>query len=251
MEADAYMDAIFYSLIDRLVLLIQGLRRSRFWLSIFRREHLPQTETDCLTLNRKNFFVHLLPAAISKKSLSLSYNWLWMGVISFWLLAILAVSGLYLMFYYVPSVERALDSVHFIISSMALGRFMRNLHKWAGELIVLAVFLHMLRVFYTGAYQRPREFNWVIGVFLFLVTVLLAFSGYILPWDPSGYSAAKLACNLLSLGKGDCESLGQLTLSSWYALHVFFLPLLLGLLIALHFWRIRKDGYGLPPEEES
>jgi quinol-cytochrome oxidoreductase complex cytochrome b subunit len=258
------MDTLFYGLIDRIVLLLQGLRRSRLWTSIFRREHLPQTETDYLAMNRRNFFVHVLPATIDKRSMRITYSWFWMGVVSFWLFVILILSGIYLMFYYVPSVERAFDSIRYIINEASLGRFLRNLHKWAGELMVLAVFLHMLRVFYTGSYQRPREFNWVIGIFLFLITVMFAFSGYILPWDQLGYYAAKFACNIAQnvpfagdqarqalLGVSDCNNLNQFSLLRWYVIHVFLLPVFMVLLIAIHFWRIRKDEYTVPPDEES
>ncbi len=256
------MDLFFYGLIDRWVLLQQQIRRSSVWISIFRREHLPQTETDFLAMNRKNFFVHILPATIDKRSLRITYSWFWMGVIAFWLFVILVVTGIYLMFYYVPSVERAFDTVRQIINQVTLGRFIRNLHKWAGEFMVLAVFLHMLRVFYTGAYQKPREFNWVIGIFLFLITIMFAFSGYILPWDQLGYYAAKIACNIAEnvpfagdqvrqalLGVSDCNNLNQFSLLRWYVIHVFLLPVLMVLLIAIHFWRIRKDEYTIPPEE--
>lgn len=258
------MDLVFYGLIDRLVLLLQQVRRSPVWISIFRREHLPRTETDFLAMNRKNFFVHVLPATIDKRSLRITYSWFWMGVIAFWLFVILVVTGIYLMFYYVPSVERAFDTVRQIINQVTLGRFIRNLHKWAGEFMVLAVFLHMLRVFYTGAYQKPREFNWVIGVFLFLITILFAFSGYILPWDQLGYYAAKIACNIAEnvpyvgdqvrqalLGVSNCNNLNQFSLLRWYVIHVFLLPVLMVLLIAIHFWRIRKDEYTIPPEGEA
>ena len=258
------MDTLFYGLIDRIVLLLQGLRRSRLWTSVFRREHPPRTETDYLAMNRRNFFVHVLPATIDKRSMRITYSWFWMGVVSFWLYVILILSGIYLMFYYVPSVERAFDSILYIINEVSLGRFLRNLHKWAGEFMVLAVFLHMLRVFYTGSYQRPREFNWMIGVFLFLLTIMFAFSGYILPWDQLGYYAAKIACNIAQnvpfmgdqarqalLGVSDCNNLNQFSLLRWYVIHVFLLPVLIGLLIAIHFWRIRKDEYTVPPGEES
>jgi len=258
------MNTIFYSIIDKPVLILQRLRRSRLWISIFRREHLPQTETDFMVANRRIFFVHVLPATIPKESMRLSYSWLWMGVVAFWLFVILVISGIYLMFYYVPSVERAFDSVRYIVNQVSLGRFIRNLHKWAGELMVVVVFFHMLRVFYTGAYQRPREFNWVIGVFLFLITIMFAFSGYILPWDQLGYYAAKIACNIAEnvpfvgeqvrqglLGVSNCNNLGQFSLLRWYVIHVFLLPVLMVLLIALHFWRIRKDEFSLPPEEGS
>ena len=141
------MDTIFYNLIDNIVLTMQQVRRSKLWASIFRREQLPQTETDYLAMNRKNFFIHVMPSSIDKRSMRLTYNWFWMGVVSFWLFVILIISGIFLMFYYVPSVERAFDTIRFIVNEVELGRYFRNLHKWAGELMVLAVFMHMIVVF--------------------------------------------------------------------------------------------------------
>ena len=258
------MDTIFYSLIDNIVLTIQQIRRSKFWTSLFRREQLPQTETDFLAMNRKNFFIHIMPSTIDKRSMRLTYSWFWMGVVSFWLFVILIISGIYLMFYYVPSVERAFDTIRFIVNEVELGRYFRNLHKWAGELMVLAVFMHMIVVFFKGAYQKPREFNWIIGVILLVLTIMFAFSGYILPWDMLGYYAAKIACNIAEsspyigdqvrqglIGVEDCNNLNQMTLIRWYVIHVFLLPVFLVLLIAVHFWRIRKDEYTVPPEEAS
>jgi len=258
------MDTIFYNLIDKIVLTMQQIRRSSVWTSIFRRGQLPQTETDFLAMNRKNFFVHILPATIDKRSMRLTYSWFWMGVITFWLFVILVVTGIFLMFYYIPSVERAFDSIRFIVNEVDMGRYFRNLHKWAGELMVLAVFMHMIVVFFKGAYQKPREFNWVIGVILLVLTILFAFSGYILPWDMLGYYAAKIACNIAEsspfigdqvrqglIGVQDCNNLNQMTLIRWYVIHVFILPVFLVLLIAVHFWRIRKDEYTVPPEEVS
>lgn len=255
------MDTLFFSLIDKFVLIMQQLRRSKLWISIFRREQLPQTESDYLAMNRKSFFVHILPASIDKRSMRLTYSWFWMGVVAFWLFVILVISGIYLMFYYIPSVERAFDSIRYIISQVDLGRYFRNLHKWAGELMVLAVFMHMIVVFFKGAYQKPREFNWIIGILLLLITIMFAFSGYILPWDQLGYYAAKIACNIAEsspfigdevrqglIGVSDCNNLNQFTLIRWYVIHVFLLPVLIVLLIAIHFWRIRKDEYSVPPE---
>jgi quinol-cytochrome oxidoreductase complex cytochrome b subunit len=247
-------------MMDQLLLALQSLRHSRVWLSIFRREQLPQTEADWLAMNRRNFFVHVLPAKIHRGSARLSYNWLWMGVVSTWLFAILTVTGIFLMFYFVPSVERAYDSVKEIMNSVTLGRFMRNMHRWAANVMVFAVALHMLRVFWTASYQKPREFNWVIGVLLFVVTIMFAFSGYIVPWDQLGYYAAKIAANIadgvpyigpqvkqILLGGTD---LNQPSLLRWYVIHVFVLPLVIVLLIGVHFWRIRKDDYSKPIDAE-
>ncbi len=243
---------------DKLLILLQDLRRSRLWLSIFRREHLPSTEADFLAMNRRNFFVHVLPAKINKRSMSFAYNWVWMGVIAFWLFVILLLTGIFLMFYYVPSVERAYASIKEITETVSLGRWMRNMHKWAGELMVIAVFLHMLRVFYTGAYQRPREFNWAIGVMLFVITILFAFSGYILPWDQLGYYAAKIASKIaegtpfigdkVKYAMLGGHELAQPSLLRWYVIHVFLLPALFIFIVSIHFWRIRKDEFSIPPK---
>jgi len=248
-------------MIDKLLLLLRDLRRSRVWLSIFRRSHLPRSEADYLAMNRRNFWFHVLPAKLNRRSARFSYNWLWMGVVTFWLFCILLLSGVFLMFYYVPSVERAYDSVMTIVNAVSFGRFMRNLHKWAGELMILAAFLHMLAVFVKGAYQRPREFNWIVGVLLLLITVFFGFSGYILPWDQLGYYAAAIAANIadgtpfvgeavkqILLGGSELD---QPTLLRWYVIHVFVLPMALVLLLGVHFWRIRKDGYSVPPPPEE
>lgn len=258
------MDRLFYGLIDKLVLAMQDLRRSQLWISVFRHSQLPQTQADYLAMNRRSFFIHILPAQIHRRSLRSSYSWLWMGAISWWLFVLLTISGIFLMVYYVPSVERAYGSILQIINQVALGRFMRNFHKWAGELMVITVFLHMLRVFYTGTYQKPREFNWILGVLLFLITIFFAFSGYILPWDQLGYFATTIAGNIARgipfigpqvqyalLGVHAVKNVGQVALSHWYVIHVFLLPSLIVLLISVHFWRIRKDEFSLPPEEEG
>jgi quinol-cytochrome oxidoreductase complex cytochrome b subunit len=118
--------------------------------------------------------------------------------------------------------------------------------------MVIAVFLHMCRVFYTGSYKPPREFNWVVGVLLLVVTFLLSFTGYLLPWDQLalwaitvgteiGGSAPFVGSQVNMLLRGDYE-IGQNALVRFYTLHVIFLPLAAAFLMAVHFWRIRKDG---------
>jgi len=248
-------------MIDKLLLLLHDFRRSRFWLSVFRRSHLPRTEADYLAMNRRNFWVHVLPAKINRRSARFSYNWMWMGVVTFWLFFILVLTGVFLMLYYIPSVERAFDSIVTIVNVVSFGRFMRNLHKWSGELMILAAFLHLMAVFFKGAYQKPREYNWIIGLLLLLITIFFGFSGYILPWDQLGYFAAAIASNIadgtpfigkavktMLLGGG---RLDQPTLLRWYVIHVFVLPMSLILLLGVHFWRIRKDGYSVPPPLEE
>jgi len=133
-----------------------------------------------------------------------------------------------------------------------MGSFMRNLHRWAAHAMVIFVFLHMTRVFYTGSYKPPREFNWVVGVALLVLTFLLSFTGYLLPWDQLAYWAITVGANIAKstpfIGKqvefallGGYE-IAQPTLIRWYTLHVIFLPMALIVVVSFHFWRVRKDG---------
>ena len=162
------------------------------------------------------------------------------------------VTGLYLMFFYVPSVSRAYQDIQAISASIAFGDLVRNMHRWAAHLMVLSVFLHMCRVFYHGAYKAPREFNWVIGVVLLLLTLLLSFTGYLLPWDQLALWAVTVGTNMMGytpvfgssvkyvlLGSGEIS--GD-TLLRWYVLHVLMLPFVIVIFMAVHFWRVRKDG---------
>jgi len=132
------------------------------------------------------------------------------------------------------------------------GLLTRNIHRWAAHLMVFFVFLHMMRVFYHGAYKPPREFNWVVGVVLLFLTIALSFTGYLLPWDQIAYWAITIGQNLASyvpiVGRptqllifGGVE-VSQNTLLRFYVLHVIALPLTIAVFLAVHFWRIRKDG---------
>lgn len=177
---------------------------------------------------------------------------------------ILTVTGVWLMFYYVPAVPDAYFSVQALETDVIFGMFSRNLHRWAAHGMVLAVWLHMARVFYTGAYKPPRDFNWAIGVVLFTVTVLLSFTGYLLPWDQLAYWAIQVGSNMAGstpvIGKqvrfvllGGYD-IGLPTLVRWYTLHVLLLPLAAIVLMAMHFWRVRKDGgisTPIPYEDEE
>jgi quinol-cytochrome oxidoreductase complex cytochrome b subunit len=161
-------------------------------------------------------------------------------------------TGLLLMFYYVPSVERAYSTMKELQLSVSLGQFTRNMHRWAAHAMVLAVILHLARVFYTGAYKPPREFNWIVGVTLLLLTLGASFTGYLLPWDQLAYWAITVGTNIAGYapvaGPATREMLlggtevGQNALIRFYTLHVAVLPLFITLLISLHLWRVRKDG---------
>ena len=164
----------------------------------------------------------------------------------------LTVTGVYLMFFYIPSTTHAYTDILNIQSNVAFGLLTRNVHRWGAHLMVFFVFLHMMRVFYHGAYKPPREFNWVVGIILLFTTILLSFSGYLLPWDQIAYWAITIGTNMTSyvplfntptklLLLGGLE-VGQNTLLRFYVLHIMFLPLVLAIFLAVHFWRIRKDG---------
>jgi quinol-cytochrome oxidoreductase complex cytochrome b subunit len=156
------------------------------------------------------------------------------------------------MLYYHPSVPQAYadtKDLQFVVSS---GLFLRNLHRWSAHAMVFLVFAHMFKVFFRGAYRPPREFNWVIGVILLLITLLLSYTGYLLPWDQLAFWAITVGSNIASAvpmvgAKVHFLMLGGNLVNAnallrFYVLHCMILPLVAILLIAVHFWRIRKDG---------
>jgi quinol-cytochrome oxidoreductase complex cytochrome b subunit len=220
------------------------------WRSFF-RHGMPDNPLDRSLVMTTNVFFHLHPVKVSRKSLRWSYSF-GLGIISAILFAILVWTGVLLMFYYVPSVERAYATMKEIQLSVPLGQFTRNMHRWSAHAMVLAVILHMVRVFYTGAYKPPREFNWVIGVVLLLLTLGASFTGYLLPWDQLAFWAITVGTNIASYAPiagpvahgmllGGIE-VGQNALIRFYTLHIVVLPLLTVLLISVHIWRVRKDG---------
>src|SRR5208283_866227 len=230
------------------------------WRSIFRNP-IPHSDLGRSATSFTNFFLHVQPVKVHRHSLRLTYTW-GLGLISLFLFLILAVTGVLLMFYYVPSTTQAYDRMLDLRGTVAFGIFLRNMHRWAAHGMVAVVFLHMCRVFLTGSYKRPREFNWVIGVLLFLLTMFSSFTGYLLPWDQLAFWAITVGTSIAAyapfVGKsmkfillGD-NGVGQEALLRFYVLHVVVLPLVVSLLVAIHFWRIRKDG-GLsrPAEEED
>ena len=229
------------------------------WRSIFRNP-LPSSDLGRAQTSFTNFFLHLHPVKVHRNSLKPTFT-LGLGLISFFLFFILVVTGILLMFYYVPSTTQAYDRMLDLRGTVAFGIFLRNMHRWSAHGMVAVVFLHMCRVFLTGSYKPPREFNWVLGVLLLLITLFLSFTGYLLPWDQLAFWAITVGTSIASyaplVGKevkfillGDA-TVGQEALLRFYVLHVAVLPAVLSLLVAIHFWRIRKDGGLSRPEEED
>ncbi len=210
-----------------------------------------------------NVFLHLHPARVHRWSLRWATTW-GLGMIALSAFLVTLVTGVLLMFYYKPYPDVAYESIkniHFVVPT---GRFMRNIHRWAAHVMVIAVLAHMARVFFTAAYRRPREFNWLIGMGLLVTTLGLSFSGYLLPWDQLAYWAITIGANIAqspreitdalgitaSFDPGGLQKLlllgsdevGEEALIRFYLFHVMLLPLILVALLAVHFWRIRKDG---------
>jgi cytochrome b6 len=226
------------------------LRNSRVWRSMFRGGTGDSNLRRSLTV-QQNVFLHLASVKIRRRALEVGVTW-YLGTLSLGCFLILVVTGILLMLYYHPSVPQAyadMKDLQFVVSA---GVFLRNLHRWSAHAMVLLVFAHMFKVFYRGAYRPPREFNWVIGVVLLMVTLFLSYTGYLLPWDQLAFWAITVGSNILSavplLGaKLRFLILGGHTVNAnallrFYVLHCVILPLIAVVFLAVHFWRIRKDG---------
>lgn len=232
---------------------------ANIWNSIFRNP-LPHTDLGRAQTSFTNFFLHLHPVKVNRHTLKPFYT-MGLGLITFFLFILLIISGVLVMFYYVPSVEQAYDRMLDLRGSVAFGTFLRNMHRWAAHGMVAAVFLHMARVFFTGSYKKPREFNWVLGVILFLLTLFSSFTGYLLPWDQLAFWAITVGASIAGYAPvigndvkfillGD-TTVGQEALLRFYVLHVAVLPAVVTMLVMIHFWRIRKDGGLSRPEPEA
>jgi quinol-cytochrome oxidoreductase complex cytochrome b subunit len=230
---------------------------SNVWSSVFRNP-VPSTDLERASTSFTNFFLHIHPVKVNRHTLRPGYT-LGLGLISLFLFFILVATGILLMFYYVPSTSQAYDRMLDLRGTVAFGIFLRNMHRWSAHGMVAMVFLHMCRVFLTGSYKKPREFNWVIGVLLLLVTLFMSFTGYLLPWDQLAFWAITVGTSIAGyaplIGKqmqfvllGD-TTVGQEALLRFYVLHVAVLPAVLVTLVGIHFWRIRKDGGLSRPED--
>lgn len=179
------------------------------------------------------------------------------GGLTFFVTVIQILSGMFLTMYYVPDIENAWKSVYYLQTEVAHGQIVRGMHHWGASVVIVMLLLHTLRVFFQGAYKKPRELNWMIGVLLFFVMLGLGFTGYLLPWDNKAYFATEVGLNiaeqvpfigeqLKTLLAGDPTIVGAQTLTRFFAIHVFFLPAGLFGLMAAHFMLIRKQGISGP-----
>ena len=244
--------------------LYRRIKETQVWRSIFRHGYADTHRNRVLSVVA-NVFLHLHPVTIPRSALKVHYTFC-LGGLTFFMFIVLTVTGVLLMFYYRPTPEYAYLDMQLLDHTVKYGMLMRNLHRWGAHAMVVLVMLHMLRVFLTGSYRPPREFNWVVGVSLLVLTLLLSFTGYLLPWDQLAFWAITVGTNMAAatpvigsegplheisgvtqnsdlrfLLLGDSQ-VGENALLRFYVLHCVLLPLAAALLMSVHFWRVRKDG---------
>jgi len=239
--------------------LLLRLQDSAVYRSIVRHG---STETN---LNRsliifENLFLHVHPVKVREKTLRFSHTY-WLGGITTACALVLTMTGVLLMFYYHPSVPQAYKDMKELAFVVEDGLFLRNLHRWSAQLMVFSAFLHMLRVFYHRAFRPPRQFNWIVGIVLLLVTLLLSYTGYLLPWDQLAYWGVSVGTNMAKEAPVIGEQIRFLLLGGhvvsenallrFYVLHCVLLPVALLVMLSVHIWRVRKDGGVQGPAEDS
>lgn len=239
-------------------------KESQIWKSIFRHK-LDETPRNRVLAVLTNVFLHLHPTRINRDAIRYAYTW-GMGGITFFLFIVLTVTGILLMFYYHPSKEQAFRDILYLEHDVPFGSLLRNMHRWAAHAMIITVWLHMLRVFLTGSYKKPREFNWCVGVILLVLTMLLSFTGYLLPDDQLGFWAVTVGTNMARatplighegpfgpelgitayndvrfalLGGSIVDANALLRAYVW---HCVGIPVVISVFMIVHFWRVRKDG---------
>jgi len=225
------------------------------FFSRFRQAFFPPKESDDDRGRMKtvlnNLILHLHPTKVVRSSLKLSYTW-GLGGLSALLMLVLGLTGILLTKSYTPSPDQAYYDILNLRTSIPFGELIRNIHHWAANLMIITTTLHMLRVFYTGAYRLPRALNWFFGVSLLVLILMANFTGYLLPWDQLAFWAITVATSLVTyipvIGTEISRILlggpevGAATLLNFYSLHIAVLPPAIFILMSYHFWRVRKDG---------
>ncbi len=235
----------------------------RVRLSIFPGSGKPADEQKGSRKYFRSLLLHFRPRVVPKRTLRFNLTW-GLGGMAAVLVLLLFSTGLLLKFAYEPFPGRAYDSILHLQHNIPFGQLIRNIHHWSANILLVIVFLHFLRVFFTGAFTKPRQFNWIIGLALFAGVILSNFTGYLLPWDQLAFWAITISSSMLEYIPGvgarlhdlvlGGPDLGPSTISNFYAIHTAILPVLLLLILPFHFWRIRKaNGLVIPrsPVEDS
>jgi cytochrome b6 len=243
---------------------IKAPEKTDLWKSVLRVKHDETPRSRALGV-LSNVFLHLHPAKINRDAVAYNYTW-GMGGMTFYVYITLVFTGTLLMFYYHPSKVVAFRDILYLENDVPFGKLLRNMHRWGAHLMVIMVELHMFRVFLTGSYKKPREFNWVVGVLLLVLTLLLSFTGYLLPDDQLGFWAVTVGTNMARatpllghvgpfgpqlgmtpfndvrfglLGGSIVDSNALLRAYIW---HCVAIPIIASAFMVVHFWRVRKDG---------
>jgi len=243
---------------------IKAPEKTDVWKSVLRVKHDETPRSRALGV-LSNVFLHLHPAKVNRDAVAYNYTW-GMGGMTFYVYITLVFTGTLLMFYYHPSKVIAFRDILYLESDVPFGKLLRNMHRWGAHLMVIMVELHMFRVFLTGSYKKPREFNWVVGVLLLVLTLLLSFTGYLLPDDQLGFWAVTVGTNMARatpllghqgpfgpqlgmtpfndvrfglLGGSIVDSNALLRAYIW---HCVAIPIIASAFMVVHFWRVRKDG---------
>jgi cytochrome b6 len=243
---------------------LKDVDKTQLYKSIFRVKHDDKPRSRALGV-LSNVFLHLHPAKINRDAVAYNFTW-GMGGITFYLFIVLTFTGTLLMFYYHPTKVQAFRDILYLEHDVPFGKLLRNMHRWGAHLMIITVWLHMFRVYLTGSYKKPREFNWGVGVILMLFTMLLSFTGYLLPDDQLGFWAVTVGTNMARatpllghegpfgpllgmtpyndvrfglLGGSIVDSNALLRAYIW---HCIAIPIIASAFMVVHFWRIRKDG---------
>ncbi|UCG51708.1 MAG: cytochrome b N-terminal domain-containing protein [Candidatus Latescibacterota bacterium] len=227
-----------------------GLLR-RFWHSVFRGPVYPRDDSDRKLIVLSHLLLHFRPVRLPAKNLRYTHTW-GLGGMSMTLFFVLAATGVLLMFVYEPSPGYAYDSIANLQTNLLFGKLIRNIHYWSANLLIVLVTFHLIRVYLTGAYYPPRQFNWVLGLLLLFCVLVSNFTGYLMPWDQLSYWAITIVTGMMGYApfigewlqdvvRGGTE-IGSTTLVNFYATHTTVMPALIIVLMMFHFWRIRKAG---------
>ncbi len=239
-------------------------KKTTLFKSIFRVKHDDSERNRALGV-LSNVFLHLHPAKINRDAVRYNFTW-GMGGITFYLFIVLTFTGILLMYYYHPTKGQAYRDIVYLMSDVPFGKLLRNMHRWAAHLMIITVWLHMFRVFLTGSYKKPRQFNWCVGVVLLVLTLLLSFTGYLLPDDQLGFWAVTVGTSMARatpllghegpfgpqlgmtpyndvrfalLGGSIVDANALLRAYIW---HCIAIPVIASTFMGVHFWRVRKDG---------
>jgi quinol-cytochrome oxidoreductase complex cytochrome b subunit len=222
---------------------------NRILSSIFPSLSKPGREDKSPVRLLNSLLLHFRPRAVDERTLRFTLTW-GLGGMAATLVVLLFCTGILLKFAYEPSPLRAYESITYLQQNILFGQLIRNIHHWSGTILLLVVFLHFLRVFFTGAFTAPRQFNWIIGLGLLCSVLISAFTGYLLPWDQLGFWAVTICTSMLEyiplVGNWLKEALqggpemGPAILTSFYAIHTAVMPVVLVFLMGFHFWRVRR-----------